>query len=348
MSLSSYVQAMPKVELNVLLAGALPINTLTLIAEQNDIPETLKHYETWVKLLRQPEANRIYEIMRMACSWLLHGDDLVRVIYDFATQLAKQNIRYAEVLITPTLYTGFSFTYDELAALLNDGRDRAKRAWGIDLAWIFTLVRDEPRKADELARWVSTANARKAHVVGLGLLGKEDAQPIGQFEHAFKLASKRDVPCVISAGEMLGVAGIREVVDTLAPQRLIDARGILNDEANDLRVQLRESEIPLIVSVQRAVAHGWSASTSEYPLAALTEELTVALSAIMPSIYGATLTDEYQAAAELLSVEALEQVALNAVRASFLADDAKAKLLEQFANEYAALRAEHIQPTQEV
>lgn len=343
MSVSTFIQAMPKVETSVLLAGALPVNTLTLIAEQNDIPETVKHYESWAELLQQPDPKRVFDIMRMACSWIIHGDDLVRVIYDFATGLAKQNIRYAEVMIAPSLYTGLTFTYDELAALLNDGRDRAKRAWGIELAWIFTLVRDEPRKADELARWVSTANARRANVIGLGLLGKEDAQPVGQFEHAFKLAAKRDVPCVVSAGDVLGAEGIQQVVDVLSPQRLIDVRGIMDDDAADLRVVLREREVPVVISLHHAVKQGWVEALGEYPLTAMHDDLSVVLGAGMPTFDGATLNDEYQAAADLLSVDAVEQLAFNAVRATFLSAEDKRGMLDLFAQEYAQLRAEHIE-----
>ena len=82
MSTASFIQAMPKVEPSVQLEGAIQHNTLMMIAEQNEINETLKHFDQWVNLIREPDYTRTYEIARMACSWLKHADNLTRVVYD--------------------------------------------------------------------------------------------------------------------------------------------------------------------------------------------------------------------------------------------------------------------------
>lgn len=58
----------------------------------------------------------------------------------------------------------------------------------------FAIPRDEPRRADDLARWVTTAVAKRAGVLGLGLSGREDGQAIGQFERAFRTVEKKEFP----------------------------------------------------------------------------------------------------------------------------------------------------------
>src|SRR6476646_2254453 len=104
MSTASFIAALPKVELNVQLEGAMQLHTLKNIAEQNDIPETLKRYSQWWSVVEQPDYARIYEIARRADSWVKHAYELTRVVYDLGTALAKQNVRYAEVSVNPALY----------------------------------------------------------------------------------------------------------------------------------------------------------------------------------------------------------------------------------------------------
>jgi adenosine deaminase len=64
----------------------------------------------------------------------------------------------------------------------------------------------------------------------------------------------------------------------------------------------------------------------------------------MPSLYQTTLSDEYLAAIEFceFSVDEVENLALNAVRTSFMAEDTKTAMLNTFTEAYADLRVEHL------
>jgi hypothetical protein len=88
MSTASFVQALPKVELNIQLEGAIQPQTLAVIADQNEIYEKMKHFQDWVNLINAPDYKRINEIAKMACSWLKHADNLTRVVYDLGTALS--------------------------------------------------------------------------------------------------------------------------------------------------------------------------------------------------------------------------------------------------------------------
>jgi adenosine deaminase len=103
MSIESFVRAMPKAELHVHLEGAWNKDTLLMIADENDARANLKHFDTWVKLLDTPDYNRIDQITRTVSQWLQYGEDLTRIVYDLGVALSKQNVRYAEVSVTPAL-----------------------------------------------------------------------------------------------------------------------------------------------------------------------------------------------------------------------------------------------------
>lgn len=348
MTTESFVHALPKVELNIQLEGAIQQNTLLMIAEQNDIRESLKHFDDWVRLIETPDYKRAGELTRTICSWLKHPDNLTRIVYDLGTMLSKQNVRYAEVGINPAIFPELTQSFDVFLELINDGRDRAKRAWGIDLAWVFMIPRDEPRRADELARWVATAAAQRGGVVALGLSGDENAQPVGQFERPFSAAEKKELPRVVRAGDSQGADGIIKAIETLHPTRILDGWGAVDKP--EALAALKTHEVTVAASLIRADRQGWVETVADYPLRRLYDEgVSMVVGTDMPSIYHSTLNDEYLAVVEQcgFTTEELEDLALNAVRNSYLPEAAKAELLAAFTEEYAEIRAEHLEAAQE-
>lgn len=343
MSVASYIQAMPKVELMLSLEGAMQRTPLLKIAEANEIPETLKHFGDWVGLLDKPDYKRLGDIARMATSWLQIADNLTRVVYDVGVFLSKHNVRYAEVTVNPAMYDHIGLSLDDFLSAINDGRGRAQRAWGVEMAWVLAVPREEPRRADDYARAATASAAQKNGIVALGLTGREDAQPVGQFERAFHAVEKKGVPRVIRAGDALGAEGVLDAIKTLLPNRLFDARGVL--ESPEALGMLEEQQISVGVGLTRALRQGWVNDVSEYPLRRLYDEgVMLFLGTDMPSLYHTNLVEEYTKAVEAcgLSLDELDELALNAVRYSFMPEEEKTTRVEQFKEEYARLRGEHI------
>ncbi len=345
MSIASYFQAIPKAEVHIQFEGALPKASLVTLADRNDIAESLKHFKDWIKLLDQPDPKRMQDLFKVTSTWFQHAEDITRAAYDLGTWLAKQNVRYTEIMVNPALYTELPAQIESFFAALNDGRDRAKRAWGIEISWILSAPREDSRRADDYARWVTTAVARRAGVVALALSGREDVAALPSFERAFRAVEKKEVPRVVRAGENAGAEGVRQAIEVLAPNRVLDGWGIA--DSPKVLGDFREQGITLALSLTRAVKHGWVPSLSDYPLRRLYDErISFVLGSDMPLIYKNTLADELTALVDHLGFtpEEVEDIALNAVRASFLAEDAQTDLLTQFTAELAALRAEHLQP----
>lgn len=343
MTLASFIAAMPKVELSAALEGVNLRSTLLMLADQNEVASSIKHFNDWVALMDKPDYKRLGDLVRMTSSWIQQGEDLARVAYDAGMLLAKQNVRYAEIMVNPALYPTLSDSFEGFLTALNDGRDRAQRAWGIRLAWIMAIPRDEPRRADDVARLVTSLSGRRAGVVALGLTGREDVQPVGQFERAFRTAEKKSVPRVVRAGDVQGVEGVTNAIKVLAPNRVIDARGAV--DSPELVQQLADERITVCISPTRAVKQGWAASAADVPLRALYDaDVPLVIGSDMPSLYQTTLNAEYGVAVEGggLDVDELIEVALNAVRGAFLPDEEKAAMEAAFRDEYARLRAEHL------
>jgi adenosine deaminase len=328
MTLKDFVQASPKVELGVRLEGAMNPATLQVIANQNDIPLTTKHFKELMAQIQKPELKRADDLARVASTWISTPLELARVAYDAATALWKTGVRYAEITVNPGLYDSMGLRLDDLFTALNDGRDRAQRAWGIRAQWVLAIPRDEPRRADDAVRYASSVTGRRAAVAGVSLMGNEEVQPAGQFERAFKSAEKHDIARIVQTNGAGGAEGLTVTLDTLNPNRLIE--GWAAAESPDLMARLADQGVGVLAGLTRAAKAGRVTTASDYPLRPLLDAgVPVTLSVDAPSHLGATLSDAYLAVVEQggLSAEDVTTLILNGARMSLL-DEAGKQALE--------------------
>jgi adenosine deaminase len=348
MSIEAFIRAMPKVELNARLEGAFRKEILMSIADENEISAEIKRFDELVSAFDEPDCSKLAEHVRTYMEWIRHPDDLSRLVYDAGLALSRQNVRYVEMSVNLGLHMLSGMSFEAFMEAINDGRSRVERGWGIRMAWILTVMRDEPRLADDTIRWAASPAGRKQGIVGFGLLGSELSQPAGQFERAFATAAKKEVPSVAQAGDTKGAEGVHDVLKLL-PKRLIDAWGILDDP--DLLEQLANLQMPVVANISRAVCMNWITTPSEYALRELYDaDIKVVLGSSMPNVYGSTLSDEYLTAVNEcgFSVEELKELALNGVDASFLPSEEKEDLRGSFEQVYAGLEAEHLSPSETV
>lgn len=345
MSLESYIQAMPKVDINLHFEGALPRELLTRLVDQNDIAASMRQreYNEWMGLLQKPDMKKLDDMGRMYASWLKYPEDIARAIYDVGMALYKQNVRYAELHINPAIYTDNGLTFEQFMDAINDGRDKMLRGWNVRLDWVLTIPRDRPRKGDDISRWVTGSTARKGNVVGMGIDGREETATADQFSKTFAVVEKRDVPTMVSArSTTANPEPLQTVLSELHPTRLVDLWNVVNDEET-LEV-LRASELPVVLTPSRDLRMGRLSSLSDYPLRELMNVVPVAISGGYASFYRTGITQELVLLSEALSLTAdeVDQLVLNGVRASFMAPESKEAMAEEFAAEFATLRAEHL------
>lgn len=341
MTFRNFIEALPKVDLNLHMAGALRKESLLLIANQNGIPNQSDDFERWAELLDNPDPARIDEMASVFGSWIIYPEDVALVVYDIGVALFKQNVRYAEVAVAPSNYVGSAqMNFDTFLNALNDGRDRALRAWNVDMSWVLCVPRDNPRASDDVARWASSSAARNGNVVAFGLSGAEALQPVGQFRRAFATASKKNLYTVVDAGESLGAGGIGEALAELQPSRLVNSWRVAEDES--VLSQVADSGIPLVVSIARSLATGQMKAAPHAHLPQLLEsKVDLVLSCDQPSLYQRTLIDEYVMAHEEcgIATDTLVQLARRAIELSRMDAERKENILRNFDFELKTARA---------
>lgn len=339
MSLEGFIRAMPKVALDLQLECAVQRETMLMLADQNEMRDTVKRFDKWVQLYKTPDFKRIDELTAMLRSWIKHADDLVRAVYDVGVSLSKENIRYAEIGINPLAFVSGEFTFDEFMSAINDGRDRAERAWGVQMRWVMLIPREDPRKAEEVARWATSATARKGGVVAVTLTGNDKRIGIEQFERAFRNATKKELAKIAYLTEKDDVL---EAIEKLDLNVIADTWGIW--ESEEVVAALKAQGVRLSVCLSRAVANGLIPDVKAFPLRAILDTgLTVLVDTAMPVLLEKTLSDEYFMAVNhgLISLEELQTMGLQSIEHCHLPEDEKALLRTTFELEYEVLREQH-------
>ncbi|NLX11623.1 MAG: adenosine deaminase [Chloroflexi bacterium] len=342
MSLDSYLQTMPKVELHVHLEGTVRPTTLLELACRNGIDLPVSSAEAVHDWYVFRDFDHFIEIFIAICACLQTPEDFTRVTYEYGQEMARQNIRYAEVTWTPHTHISERLTWDDLLAAVNAGRALAREHFGVEMRWIPDIVRCNVDTGPTVVEWVTSPGAQAGGVVALGLGGPEVGWPPEPFEQVFRVALGRGLHSNPHAGETVGPESVWGAIHALHAERI--GHGVRAIEDDALVAYLIEHQIPLEVNPTSNLCLGVYPTYAAHPLRALLEAgVCVTINSDDPALFNTTLNAEYLHAVHDcgLSLDQVEQAALNAVRASYLPADRKALLHDTFRAEYARLRAAH-------
>jgi aminodeoxyfutalosine deaminase len=327
--LEAFVRRLPKVELHVHLDGCVAPEMVAALARRNGdhrLPWTADGVRAWLRFNGYRDFLNAHVLV---CDQLRRPEDFFAVAVGLGRSLAEQNVRYAEVAISPAAYASRGVDAGELFAALEDARTTVERRDSVRLRWSATAgTRLGPRQAIETVEMVLAHSPRG--VVSVGLAGLELAASRARFREAFDLAADAGLHRIVHAGEAGGPQSVRQAIDELGAERIGHGIRCLDDQA--LVRQLRDGRIPLEVCMTSNVRTGLVARMDAHPLPALLRSgLQVSLNTDDPAMFGTSLVGEYLDAARLfdLSASDLADLARSAVRGAFMdPDDASALLRE--------------------
>jgi adenosine deaminase len=203
---------------------------------------------------------------------------------------------------------------------------------------------DNALQAAELA--VRRRAAGAVDVVGFDIAGAEAGYPPSLHEAAFAHLRDHGLPFTIHAGESAGVDSMAGALDCGAHRighgvRVIDEVG--DDELGPVARRVLDGQVPLELCPTSNVHTGAVASFSEHPFARLLRMgFMVTLNTDNRLMSDVTLSGELTRAVAAfdLSVDEVEQLAVNAARAAFLPPDEQQRLVDDVIRPgYAALRS---------
>lgn len=327
----AFISRLPKVELHLHLEGSLRPETLwELSGKRSDLREKVAAWISERKRLscRYGSMAEFLKSFALLSTLLETPADYALVTTRMMEWLASQSVKYAEVTLSAGVILWKKQSIEAIFEAISSAAEQAQARLGLRVNWIFDAVRqfgtDHAREVLQRA-----ARYRSSGVVAFGIGGDELQGPARLFESIYREARDRGLHLTAHAGETDGPDSIRDAVERLGAERIGHALSAVRDA--ELLQLLHDRRIPVEVCLTSNVATGLLHRVEDHPLPQFLETgLIVTLNSDDPGIFGTSLEHEFALAATVFSLsdDQLVQMCDNAMRASFLPDEARASLLK--------------------
>lgn len=336
----AFLTRLPKAELHVHLEGSTQPETLLALGREHGVayPFTdAASARAWFRFRDFPHFIDIYDAI---CDGLLRGSDYGRVAWELAQQAQAQQVRYLEVIFSPTTVSNprTPATPDEVMPHLRAVRARALAELGVELQYSLDVVRG--RSVADVQELVDWACAHRGDgLVGINLGGPEVGNPARVYRDQLRQARDAGLRLSLHAGETVGPESVWDALECGA-ERI--GHGVRSVEDPALVAHLVQHGIVLEVSPTSNVCLGVAPSIAEHQMRELVDAgVRVTLNSDDPPMFETTLLDEYLALhAHGFSIDELATMARTGFDAAFVPDDQRQTACARFDVEVAALRAE--------
>jgi len=328
--LAAFIAGLPKAELHVHHVGSASPHTVAQLAARHDgstpvptDPDQLADYFVFTDFAH------FVEVYLSVVDLIRDAEDIWTLTYDIAGDLAAQNVRYAELTLTPYSSVVRGIPPEAYCEAVEDARRRAATDHGVALHWCFDIPGEAGVPAGDVTLDIALL-MRPDGLVSFGLGGPELGVPREMFAEHFKAARAAGLHSVPHAGESAGADHVWSALDVLGAERIGHGISAVQDER--LLERLRADRIPLEVCPTSNVCTRSVPSLEAHPLPALVAAgVPVTINSDDPPMFSTTLCHEYEIAAELLGLDAdgVADLARTAVRSSFLDEPGKQTLIDE-------------------
>jgi aminodeoxyfutalosine deaminase len=333
--LAAFVAGLPKAELHVHHVGSASPATVAELASRHPDTRVPTDPDALAEFFTFTDFAHFIELYLATVDLLRTPDDIRTLTYEVARDLAAQQVRYAELTMTPHTSVVRGIAIEAYTEAIEDARLAAEREHGVVLRWIYDIPGEAGVPAADDTLSFALDHGPEA-LVGFGLGGPEQGVPRARFTSHFERARAAGLRSVPHAGESTGPESVWDALRRLGAERIGHGTSSVQDPA--LLLHLAEHDIPLEVCPTSNVATRVVDHLDEHPLPRMVDAgVTVTINSDDPPMFGTTLNREYEIAAGLLGLDraGVADLALAAVRASFAPDDVRRRL-EDEVRAYAA------------
>src|ERR1700759_5373337 len=183
-SIAAFIDRLPKAELHLHLVGSASVPTVLELRRRHPdgsgVPSSAAELASFYEFRDFPPFSQVYG----AVSGVLREPaDVAELVLGAARDLAGQNVRYAELTVTPYTFTSAGMGGADLTGALDSASRAAEREHGVKMAYIFDVGGEygEPAARATLEHALSCPPEA---LTGFGLAGIEQARP--RFTEAFR------------------------------------------------------------------------------------------------------------------------------------------------------------------
>ncbi|WUT72766.1 adenosine deaminase [Streptomyces sp. NBC_00670] len=325
---TAFIAGLPKAELHVHHVGSASPRIVSELAARHPDSKVPSDPEALVDYFTFTDFAHFIEVYLSVVDLIRTPEDVRLLTYEVARDLARQQVRYAELTITPFSSTRRGIDERAFMDAIEDARKTAEAEFGTVLRWCFDIPGEAGlESAQETARLATDDRVRPEGLVSFGLGGPEIGVPRPQFKPYFDRAIAAGLHSVPHAGETTGPETVWDALRELRAERI--GHGTSSARDPELLAHLAEHRIPLEVCPTSNIATRAVATLDEHPIRTFVDAgVLVTVNSDDPPMFGTDLNTEYAVAARLLNLDeqGIAALAKNAVEASFLDPAGKARL----------------------
>ena len=332
LSISEFVQSLPKAELHLHLEGSVDPATLSELSRKHNTPlpaqeNNYGHTPESGKELSEEDVRRLYHYQdfvgflmafKAVTERLREPEDYELITYRLMQKLKAQNVVHAEVYVSVGVIHWRGQPFHEIFEGLERGRRRGERDFGVKLYWIFDAVRHFGAEAAKKV-FDEAAEMRDRNVIGIGIGGDERRGPAEWFRNLYAEAADKGLRLTCHAGESAGPESIWSALCDLKAERIGHGLTAIGDPA--LMDHLAKHQVPVEICLSSNVRTGCCARLEDHPLPKyIGRGMLVTLNTDDPEMFETTLNREYELAYRQLGLtrDQLRTLAENSLRASFI------------------------------
>mgnify|MGYP001029501507 CR=1 FL=1 len=336
METEELIKSLPKAEQHVHIVGSTRPETLLWLAEKGGVEVPFRTTEDVRQFFQYRDFPHFISIYSMVVDCIVKEDQFERITYEMLESDARSNVRYVEASFSAPDHVLRGLEYDRMLDAINRGIQRARLDFGIECNLRIDLVRNYgPETGMRILDWIEKKND---NIVAIDIGGSEELFPPRPYASVYQRAREMGLRLVAHAGEAAGVESVWDAVKYLNVERIGHGVAARNDPG--LLEYLRKKGVTIETCPISNVRTGVVASMREHPVREFFDRgLRVTVNSDDPSMFGTDMNNEcLQIHKELgFAVPELFRLSLNAVESSFLPEEKRIRLREQFMREYSRL-----------
>ncbi len=326
----AWLERIPKVELHVHIEGAIPHDALWELIQKYGGDASCPNPASLRRKFEYRDFAHFIHTWHWKNNYLREYEDFSFIAESVARDFGRQNICYVEAFYSPGDFAHHGLETQRITEAIREGLARVP---DVTVQLVADLIRDfGPEKA---AVTLAEVNEVRAYgVIGVGIGGSEQKFPPEPFAHVYEEARRLGFRTSAHAGEAAGPESVWGAIRALQVDRI--GHGTRAIEDLTLVDFLAETQLPVELNPISNICTGVVDAMANHPAKRYLERgLLVCVNTDDPKMFHNTLVDEFcQLGTHLdISRDDVRRLILNGIKASWLPDDRKRELLNQFAHD---------------
>lgn len=319
----------PKIENHLHLEGAIPLETLWELIQKYGGDKAVYNYDQLKNKFLYRDFDHFIETWIWKNQFLREYDDFTYLSEAVSNDLAEQNIKYAEIFISPSLFKERLETQKIVEAIAMGINKNSE----IEVKLIVDLVRNYGQE-NEMKTLHEIYEVKDYGIIGIGIGGSEHQFPPELFKDLYEQARKFGFYTTAHAGEAAGPESIWVAIRELKVDRI--GHGTRAVEDYELMEYLSDNKIPVEVCPISNLRTKIINSIEEHPVKKYIDMgIPVSINTDDPKMFGNSLSEEYETLKKAfnLSNKDICNIIIKSINTTWLSSKEKEELAIKFRKE---------------